>query len=113
MGAGGGEEQAILLVRTTTHAPLAGKVQREVHNNPCCDGTRPELRLTTAAAQTRTLSVAGIRPDSRESMRHFKQIFCDDISEIAVGTLITERPPHRSVRAQFGHTACMGLSLSR
>jgi subtilase-type serine protease len=32
---------------------------------------------------------------------------------IAVGTLITERPPHRSVRAQFGHTACMGLSLSR
>jgi hypothetical protein len=24
---------------------------------------------------------------------------------IAVGTLITERPPHRSVRAQFGHTA--------
>jgi DNA-binding NarL/FixJ family response regulator len=26
-------------------------------------------------------------------------------SEIAVGTLITERPPHRTVRAQFGHTA--------
>jgi hypothetical protein len=24
---------------------------------------------------------------------------------IAVGTLITERPPHRTVRAQFGHTA--------
>jgi hypothetical protein len=23
---------------------------------------------------------------------------------IAVGTLIAERPPHRSVRAQFGHT---------
>src|SRR5262249_888316 len=23
----------------------------------------------------------------------------------AAGTLITERPPHRSVRAQFGHTA--------
>jgi hypothetical protein len=32
-------------------------------------------------------------------------IICDDISEIAVGTLITERPPHRTVRAQFGHTA--------
>jgi hypothetical protein len=27
------------------------------------------------------------------------------IRRIAVGTLITERPPHRSVRAQFGHTA--------
>jgi hypothetical protein len=46
-------------------------------------------------------------------VRSFKGIFCDDISEIAVGTLITERPPHRTVRAQFGHTACMGLSLSR
>src|SRR5262249_52350304 len=32
---------------------------------------------------------------------------------IAVGALTTERPPHRSARAQFGHTACMGLSLSR
>jgi hypothetical protein len=31
----------------------------------------------------------------------------------AVGTRVTWRPPHRSVRAQFGHTACMGLSLSR
>src|ERR1700733_15357395 len=31
----------------------------------------------------------------------------------AVGTRVTPRPPHRSVRAQFGHTACMGLSLSR
>ena len=26
-------------------------------------------------------------------------------SDIAVGTLIAERPPHRTVRAQFGHTA--------
>ena len=32
---------------------------------------------------------------------------------IAVGTLISERPPHRTVRAGFPHTACMGLSLSR
>jgi hypothetical protein len=41
----------------------------------------------------------------RESARPFKGIICDDISEIAVGTLITERPPHRTVQAQFGHTA--------
>ena len=27
--------------------------------------------------------------------------------EIAVGTLITERPPHRSERAQFGHSAAL------
>src|SRR5262245_32076551 len=31
---------------------------------------------------------------------------------IAVGTRVTSRPPHRTVRAQFGHTACMGLSFS-
>jgi hypothetical protein len=28
-----------------------------------------------------------------------------EMQRIAVGTLITERPPHRTVRAQFGHTA--------
>jgi hypothetical protein len=42
---------------------------------------------------------------SRESVRPFKGIFCDDVSEIAVGTLITERPPHRTERAPFGHSA--------
>ena len=26
-------------------------------------------------------------------------------STLAVGTRVTSRPPHRSVRAQFGHTA--------
>src|SRR5215470_15194785 len=35
----------------------------------------------------------------------FKGIICADISEIAVGTLITERPPHRAERAPFGHSA--------
>jgi hypothetical protein len=65
----------------------------------------PELRITGAAAQTRMVSGARIRLVSRKSPRLFKGIICDDISEIAVGTLITERPPHRSVRAQFGHTA--------
>jgi hypothetical protein len=76
-------------------------------------GTRPELSPPTAAAQTRIVSVARIRLDSRKSARPFKGIIFPDVSEIAVGTLITERPPHRTVRAQFGHTACMGLSLSR
>src|SRR5215471_5308746 len=32
---------------------------------------------------------------------------------VAVGTRVISRPPHRSVRAAFPHTACMGLSLSR
>jgi hypothetical protein len=65
----------------------------------------PELRIPNAAAQTRVVSMAGIRLGSWESARAFKGIICDDISEIAVGTLITERPPHRAERAPFGHSA--------
>src|SRR6266478_4105383 len=45
--------------------------------------------------------------------RMMANVRAERLLKIAVGTLITERPPHRSVRAQFGHTACMGLSLSR
>ena len=41
----------------------------------------PELRITGAAAQTRMVSVARIRLDSRKSTRLFKGIICDDISE--------------------------------
>jgi hypothetical protein len=37
--------------------------------------------MPDAAAQTRIVSVTGIRLDSRESVRPFKGIFCDDISE--------------------------------
>ena len=42
---------------------------------------RPELRIPNAAAQTRIVSVARIRLDSRKSGRPFKGIFCDDVSE--------------------------------
>ena len=43
--------------------------------HPCRDpGIRPELRISHAAAQTRIVSVAGIRPDSRKSVRSFKGI---------------------------------------
>src|SRR5262249_32114055 len=41
----------------------------------------PELRIPGAAAQTRVVSMAGIRLDSRKSVRAFKGIICDDISE--------------------------------
>src|SRR5262249_58383740 len=44
-------------------------------------GRRPELRITGAAAQTRMVSVARIRPVSHKSPRLFKGIICDDISE--------------------------------
>ena len=62
-------------------------------------------RIAKAAAQTRMVSVARNQLDPRKSCATFKGIFCHDISEIAVGTLITERPPHRTERAQFGHSA--------
>ena len=41
----------------------------------------PERRFPSAADQTRIVSVARIRPDSRKSARSFKGIICDDISE--------------------------------
>src|SRR5256886_17600413 len=41
----------------------------------------PELLIPGAAAQTRVVSLAGIRLGSRESARAFKGIICDDISE--------------------------------
>jgi hypothetical protein len=41
----------------------------------------PELRIPNAAAQTRVVSLAGIRLGCWESARAFKGIICDDISE--------------------------------
>jgi hypothetical protein len=41
----------------------------------------PELRIPGAAAQTRLVSMSGIRLGSGESARAFKGIICDDISE--------------------------------
>src|SRR5262249_43015154 len=44
-------------------------------------GTTPELRIPNAAAQTRIVSKARIRLDSRKSVGSFKGIICVDISE--------------------------------
>src|SRR6266478_5719835 len=41
----------------------------------------PELRIPGAAAQTRMVSKARIRLDSRKSVQSFKGIICLDISE--------------------------------
>src|SRR6516225_4427006 len=61
----------------------------------------PELRIPGAAGQTRVVSLAGIRLDSRKSVRPFKGIICDDISEFesshpshAVGSLWRVYPVH-------------------
>src|SRR5262249_19784562 len=42
----------------------------------------PELRIPNAAAQTREVSLAGIRLGSWESAHAFKGISCDDVSEV-------------------------------
>src|SRR5215469_8406515 len=61
----------------------------------------PELRIPAAAAQTRVVSLAGIRLGSWESARAFKGIICVDISEFesympshAVGSLWRVYPVH-------------------
>src|SRR2546430_547441 len=41
----------------------------------------PERRFPSAAAQTRIVSVARIRLDLPKSVRPFKGIFCNDVSE--------------------------------
>src|SRR5262245_47586366 len=73
----------------------------------------PELRIPGAAAQTRVVSLAGIRLDSRKSVRPFKGIICYDISEFesympsqAVGSLWRVYPVHglceqRMAQARF------------
>ena len=55
----------------------------------------PELRIPGAAAQTRVVSVAGIRLGSGEFARAFKGIICDDISEFE------SHMPTQPVRSQW------------
>jgi hypothetical protein len=64
----------------------------------------PELRTPNVAAQTRMVSVAGIRLRSRESARAFKGIICDGISEFesylpshAVGLSVSPRVVYSSL----------------
>src|SRR5262245_37606570 len=63
---------------------------------------RPELRIPGAAAQTRVVSLAGIRLGSWESARAFKGIICDDVSEFEsyMPSQAVRSPPacHRAVK---------------
>src|SRR2546429_6491391 len=74
-------------------------------------GTGPRAAPPTVAAQTRIVSKARIRLDSRKSVRSFKGIICVDISEFesympshAVGSLWRVYPVHG---------LCLGRSHSR
>src|SRR5262245_32260157 len=62
--------------------------------------TGPELRILNVAAHARIVSVARIRLGPRKSVRAFKGIICDDVSEFesympshAVGSLWTSTAP--------------------
>src|ERR1700752_1556069 len=44
-------------------------------------------------------------PEMRRALRHFRDVPTGDMTPVAVGTPITGRPPHRSVRAAFPHMA--------
>src|SRR5437870_7660522 len=66
--------------------------------------TRPELRILNAAAQTRIVLVARIRLDSRKSVRPFKGIFCDDVSEFE------SYMPSHAVGSLRGTRGCMSAN---
>jgi hypothetical protein len=71
-GASATNSAAYLRMRSGSPAPQRSSMRIE---------PSPELRIPGAAAQTRVVSVAGIRLDHRKTARPFKGIFCDDISE--------------------------------
>jgi hypothetical protein len=52
----------------------------------------------------RLLAVIGVRKTFPRGLGQTRKSSCPTPT-FAVGTRVTSRPPHRSVRAQFGHTA--------
>src|SRR5215471_7958383 len=59
-----------------------------------------ELLIPGAAAQTRVVSMAGIRLGSWESARAFKGIICDDISEFELPSQAVQSPPAKNVNRE-------------
>ena len=77
----------------------------------------PRKTPKLSAARTRIVSVAGIRLDHRKSVRPFKGIFCDDISEFesslpshAVGSLW---PLQATASPSIRHDASLSESAAR
>jgi hypothetical protein len=62
--------------------PATSASDQRPRKHPCRDpGLRPSCVSPNAAAQTRIVSKARIRLDSRKSVRSFKGIICVDIAE--------------------------------
>jgi hypothetical protein len=83
---------ALKSLSSASSVDIDSGVRRTLPEDPSRTG--PELRILNGAAQTRIVSVARIRLHSGKSARHFKGIFCGDISEFesdhlshAVGSL--------------------------
>ena len=92
--------------------PARGRASSLGRQRPCKASLlrswhRQELRILNVAAHTRIVSVARIRLDSHKSMRPFKGIICDDVSEFesyhlshAVGSLWRVYPVSGSTPAR-------------
>ena len=70
----------------------------------------PKPEMTVAICDVRSTPGSGHQSHAPSSPLRAKP---GSHAYFAVGTRVTPRPPRRSVRAAFPHTACMGLSLSR
>src|ERR1700678_1226365 len=64
----------------------------------CFRSSAAELPSQTARQLPEQSTIPWVEPSSTGNTRPRGALF-------AVGTLISERPPHRSERAQFGHSA--------
>jgi hypothetical protein len=86
--------------------PRGSRKLNRSRRTPMIESAGPELRIRSAAAQTRIVSVARPRLDLRKSVRPFKGIFCDDISEFE-----SDHPSH-AVGSQ-GTSAICGADATR
>src|SRR5437667_3485509 len=87
-----------------------GRLQPRGSSRPDTTNSLPQLWAAYAASSPagrfgRTYRRFGRRPVTSESASgQSRHSDCAPMT-FAVGTRVTSRPPHRSVRAQFGHTA--------
>ena len=79
----------------------------------CCDLPLRQSRPRRASCGSSHFRYAPKATAGRQNAPRREGAKLGHLAGDAVGTPITERPPHRTVRAAFPHTACMGLSLSR
>jgi len=95
--------------RTTMRADERESARKEL------DAERARSKVVDDELDALKLQVYVLRSDLNRSVARFDSLRselhdADDrtqraVQEIAVGTLIAERPPHRTERAQFGHSA--------